>query len=125
MRYCTLLLFLAMPSVAAAQQYYHYYPSSPVQLPYYPPVSYGPGNHFPQPFVGYPGHPTSQLYYPYTYAPYSFYYSYPTIDTYRDAYNPYNYNFPPYSIIGPGGRMNRQQPPAKTDGPSQNDQNKK
>lgn len=89
MRYWTLLVLLAMPSLASAQQYYHYYPSSPVQFPYEPPINYGPGNHFPHPFEGYPGHPVSHLYYPYTYAPYSFYYSYPTFTTYKDSYNPY------------------------------------
>src|SRR5262245_23252834 len=112
-----LLSVLLFPGVASAQLHL-YYPSAPVQIPYYPPLNYGPGNHYPVPFEGYPGHPVSHFYYPYTYAPYSFYYKYPTYSTYQNSYNPY-YRYPWHPPLEwPTGQQGELiKPPSKLEGP--------
>lgn len=83
-----LVLGVGVGSVAA--QPYYYWPAAPAYPPYYPPLNYGPGNHYPHPFQRwYPEHPYAHLYYPYTYLPYSAYYAYPTLNVYGHSYNPY------------------------------------
>lgn len=83
-------IVLSSTVVTAADERYFYWPNAPARLPYYPPLKYGPGNHFPYPFQEwYPGHPYAHLYYPYLYTPYSAYYAYPTFDVYGKSYNPF------------------------------------
>lgn|GEM_PF-3922204 len=97
--FVTFGLLLAVASAMANEPYY-YWPAAPVYPPYVPPMNYGPGNHYPHPFQRwYPEHPYAHLYYPYTYLPYSAYYSYPTINVYGKSYNPYA---PPVPLRFPG-----------------------
>lgn len=77
-------------ATAVADDRYYYWPYAPAIPPYYPPMGYGPGNHYPYPFQHwYPGHPYAHLYYPYLYLPYSAYYTYPTFEVYGKSYNPF------------------------------------
>ena len=104
-----LVLILAAVTPQWVQGQGYPYPAWPFVLPYYPPMNYGPGNHLPRPFQGYPGHPQSGLFFPYLFTPYSAYYHYPTYTPYRDAYNPLYPGFgvwrgwPP--IVPPGGEL--------------------
>jgi hypothetical protein len=86
----SMTVVLGSVGVAGGNDRYYYWPAAPVLLPYVPPMSYGPGNHYPFPFQQwYPEHPYAHLYYPYLYHPYSAYYSYPTLDVYGQSYNPF------------------------------------